>query len=234
MVGINMKQVIAIGGGGFTDEKNNLKIEKYLLAQVKKEKPKICLLPQASGESQAYILKFFETFVKLGAEPSWISLFGLVNPSWKQHLLNQDIIYVGGGNFRSLLALWKAWEMDKMLIEAYNKGIILSGISSGAGCWFEQGVTYSVWPVGILDGLGLIDGSCCPHFDTEIKMQDFYKSKIQTMEIKPGFALEDETGLHFVDGKLTNAIKSIESKKAIKIDARGETIIESVILDDME
>lgn len=150
-----MKQIIAIGGGGFSNERANLKIENYILVQSLKKIPKICLLPQASHESREYILKFQETFTKLGSEPSWISLSGQIDSSWKPQLLSQDVIYVGGGSFRNLMSIWKKWEMSDVLLEAYNKGIILAGISSGANCWFEHGVTLSVSPVGMLEGLGL-------------------------------------------------------------------------------
>src|SRR3990167_9390760 len=162
-----MKQIIAIGGGGFGRAERDLKIEKYLLSQTKKTCPKICFLPQASHESEEYIVKFFETFIQLQAEPSYISLFGRVKASWKQHLLNQEVIYVGGGNTKSMLALWRAWNLDDVLLEAYHQGTILSGVSAGAICWFEQGITDSVWPLGTIEGLGLIEGSVCPHFDSE-------------------------------------------------------------------
>lgn len=211
-----MKQIIAVGGGGFT-EKGNLKLEKYILAQTLSESPKICFLPQASHEADEYILKFYDTFFKLGSKPSYVSLFGRVEATWKQHLLSQDIIYVGGGNTKSMIALWKAWDMDKVLLEAYQKGIVLSGISAGAICWFEQGITDSIWPLGVVEGLGLLEGSFCPHFDSEGERQATYREKLKIKEIMPGIALEDETLVHFVDGKLKCVMKSIEGKKAYKM-----------------
>lgn len=225
-----MKQIIAIGGGGFTSENPNLKIENYLLTQTKKDKPKICFLPQASHEAPEYILKFLETFMKLGAEPSWVSLFGRVEDSWKRKILEQDIIYVGGGNTKSMIALWKAWGMDQILKEAYSKGIVMSGISAGAICWFEQGITDSVWPLGVVDGLGFLNGSTCPHFDTEAERQEVYRSKVNEAAIKPGIALEDCVAAHFIDGKLAHVIKSNETKKAIKINVGNESIIEPIFL----
>ncbi|OGT07423.1 MAG: hypothetical protein A2X78_01035 [Gammaproteobacteria bacterium GWE2_37_16] len=221
-----MKQIIAIGGGGFRSEKSNLKIEKYLLAQTKRERPKICLLPQASREAEGYILKFFETFVKFGAEPSWVSLFGKVEDSWKKTLLEQDIIYVGGGNTKSMIALWKTWELDKVLLEAYNKGIILSGSSAGGICWFEQGITDSVWPLGTVEGLGFLEGSFCPHFVTEPERQQVYRDKVNTGEIKPGLALDDEMAAHFIDGKLGRIITGVAGRKALKIEVGKEVVLD--------
>ncbi|OGT47054.1 MAG: hypothetical protein A3E82_08205 [Gammaproteobacteria bacterium RIFCSPHIGHO2_12_FULL_38_11] len=225
-----MKQIVAIGGGGFSSETRNLKIEKYLLSLVNKKNPKICFLPQASHEDPDYIVKFFSTFVKLHAEPSWISLFGRVEASWKQHILNQDIIYVGGGNTKSMLALWREWGMDVVLMEAYNNGIILSGVSAGGICWFEQGITDSVWPLGVVNGLGLIDGSVCPHFDSECERQSVYRNKLATAAIKPGLALEDETAVHFIDGQLNVAIKTLENKNVIRMNANEEIVLQTELL----
>lgn len=225
-----MKQIIAIGGGGFSSENCNLKIEKYLLAQSTNENVKICLLAHTGNESPEYIQAFYETFKNLGAHPTWISLTGHVNPSWKDKLLDQNIIYVGGGNFKNLMDILKTWELDKVLIEAYHNEIILSGVSSGANCWFEQGVTYSVSPVGMLEGLRLIEGSCCPHFDSEIKMQKYFRDNVASGMIKVGYALDEETAVHFVNGTLVRAIKSIESKKVILFDDGAENILESAFL----
>ena len=225
-----LKQIIVMGGGWFAKGNSEAKIEKYILEQAQKDKPKVCFLPQASCESREYIVKFFEVFTELGAEPSWVSLFGRVTDAWKQHLLNQDIIYVGGGNTKSMLALWKAWGVDQVLREAYEKGIILSGISAGGICWFEEGVTDSIWPLDKMDMLGFLEGSMCPHFDSEIERQPVYRHKIQIGEIKPGIALEDKTAAHFIDGKLHKVVAEIVGKKVFKIGVEREEIIEPVIL----
>lgn len=226
-----MKQIIAIGGGGFTAPNSNLKIEKYLIAQTNKSNPRICFLPQASNEAPDYIVKFFETFTKLGTTPSWVSLFGRVESTWKQHLLNQDIIYVGGGNTKSMMALWQCWELDEVLRQAYNKGIILSGISAGAICWFEEGITDSVWPLGTVKGLGLVKGSVCPHFDTEVERQSIYRAKVNEGAIPPGIALEDNTAAHYIDGNPHRFISSANKQIVTKIEQKGETIITPTVLD---
>jgi dipeptidase E len=224
------KQIIAIGGGGFFNEKCKLKIEKYLLKQTKKKRPKVCLLPQARNEARDYIVKFYDVFTKLGAEPSWVSLFGRVENTWKKHLLEQDLIYVGGGNTKSMIALWKAWEMDKILYEAYNKGIILSGSSAGGICWFEQGITDSVWPLGIVDGLGFLKGSYCPHFETETERQEVYRNHVKNKTIKPGIASDEETACHFINGKLHQVITGIAGKKIIHLKIDREKTEPAILL----
>ena len=161
------KHIIAIGGAAFNKNPDEPSIEQYILDLTGKEKPKVCFLPQASAEAQNYVVRFYETFHRLGAQTSWISLFGRVEPTWKDKLLEQDVIFVGGGNTRSMLALWREWGMDTLLKEAYEKGIVLAGVSAGAICWFEKGITDSVWPMGVLDCLGILKGSCSPHYDSE-------------------------------------------------------------------
>lgn len=207
-----MQHIIPIGGGGFTHTASKFELERYILAQTGKPSPNICFLPQASKEEPTYIEKFLDCFSHLGAKPSWISLFGRVENTWKQTLLEQDIIYVGGGNTKSMIALWKAWGVDAVLKEAYDKGIVLAGVSAGAICWFEQGITDSVWPLGVVEGLGFLKGSFCPHFDSEPERPGAYREKINAGQIQPGLALEDFTAAHYMNGTLHKLITSSQGK----------------------
>ncbi|HXH55462.1 MAG TPA: peptidase E [Gammaproteobacteria bacterium] len=220
-----MQQIIAIGGGGFGGSQKNLVMERYLIQQTQKASPKVCFLPQASAESSDYITHFYEAFCSLGALPSWISLFGRVENTWKEKLLQQDLIFVGGGNTRSMLALWREWGMDHILLEAYKQGIVLAGVSAGAICWFEQGMTDSVWPLGALTGLKMLSGSCCPHYDSEPERKPTYLSKVKSGEVMPGIALQDNTAAHFVNGKLKCIVASIADKKAFRVSDQGEASI---------
>ncbi len=225
-----MKQIISIGGGGFSHNKSDLKLEKYILSQVQSSTPKICFLPQASREAQDYVVKFFDTFQSLGSIPSWVSLFGRVEDTWKEKLLNQDIIYVGGGNTKSMLALWKEWEVDVVLKEAYQKGILLAGVSAGAICWFEECVTDSVWPLGAIKGLGFLSGSCCPHFDTEPERAPAYREKVRQGEIVPGLALDDFTAAHFVDEQLKKVVTSSENSHAYWIGIDQDRPVDCILI----
>jgi peptidase E len=212
------KQIIAIGGGGFTPK---LAMEKYIIAQTKKENPRICFLPQASNESASYVLRLYDTYLSLGAHPSWVSLFGRVEDTWKQKLLNADIIFVGGGNTKSMIALWKAWGLDLILREAYENGTVMAGVSAGMICWFEQGITDSVWPLGVVEGLGFLKGSGCPHFDSEPERQQAYTSRVKARAVVPGIALEDLTAAHYIDGALHQIVSEKASKKGFEVTAHG-------------
>lgn len=220
-----MKQIIAMGGGGFGGETSNHKIDQYVLKLTQKAHPKICFLPQASAEDQNYIVRFFETYTKLQAEPSWVSLFGCVKERWREHLLQQDVIYVGGGNTKSMMALWQVWGVDQVLSEAYERGVIMTGISAGGICWFEEGITDSVWPLGVVKALGFLKGSFCPHFDSESERPDAYRQKLKMQEVLPGLALEDKVAAHFIDGKLHSLISEIAGKKAVELSLDQETVL---------
>jgi peptidase E len=197
------KQIIAIGGGGFSLKSGEPSFEKYIVQQSAKDQSKVCFLPQASNENRDYITRFYQAFLAVGAQPSWLSLFGRVEPGWQEHLLQQDIIFVGGGNTCSMLALWAAWGVDTVLRQAYDQGIVLADSSAGAICWFQQGITDSVWPLGVLPGLGILPGSCCPHYDDEPERKPTYLRLTQGGQVAPGIALESAAAAHYIDGKLS-------------------------------
>lgn len=226
------KHIIAVGGGTFHPSyEPTAAIEQYLIKLSGKDSPKVCFLPQASAEHSGYIERFHEVFQKLGAQTSWVSLYGRVEPTWAEHLLAQDIIFVGGGNTKSMLALWRAWGLDTVLKQAYEKGIILSGVSAGAICWFEQGITDSVWPMGVLDCLGILKGSCCPHYDSEPERKPIFTESVNTGKALPGVALSDFTAVHFIDGQLAHALVWAPDRKVYLVaqDGHAEMKTESII-----
>lgn len=225
-----MKQIISIGGGGFTNPDQNFALERYLIKQTGKKQPKVCFLPQASAESQDYIVKFYESFSKLNAKPTWLSLFGRVENTWQEKLLEQDLIYVGGGNTKSMLALWREWKLDEVLRKAYNNGIILAGVSAGAICWFQECVTDSVWPLGVLEGLKILPGSCCPHYDSEPERRPTYLDKVKNKKIMPGIALEDYTAAHYVNGKLKKVVTEKAGHKAYLVSGSKESVIDPILI----
>ena len=121
-----------------------------------------------------------------------------------------------------MLALWREWGIDKLLIQAYQRGIVLCGSSAGAICWFEQCVTDSVWPLGALQGLNILQGSCCPHYDSEPERRPTFIKKIRNNEILPGIALSDHTAAHYVDNQLKTVVSELPEKKAFYVSADGE------------
>ena len=197
-----IKQIIAIGGGGFGRNPGEGIIEKYIVNQSEKEKPNICFIPTATGDNEAYKVNFYSTFSKLNCSPTHLDFFKRT-PNLKELCLSQDIIFVGGGNTKSMLAVWKDWGLVNILKKAYEKGTIMCGVSAGAICWFEYGITDS-WEdeLKIINCLGFVPGCCCPHYDGEKDRQPSVHSFIDKNLIDSCYAVEDGAAIHFKDVKL--------------------------------
>lgn len=210
-----MRQIVAMGGGGFSMEPDNLLLDKYILSQAKNNFPKICFVPTASGDQTTYIERFYKAFKTLPCQPSHLSLFEPEFIDLESFVLEQDIIYVGGGNTRNMLVLWKEWGLDSALKKAYEKGVILAGLSAGSICWFEEGLTDPLnAPLYKLNGLGLLKGSNCPHYDGENKRKPSYHQSILAGKIKEGYAVDDGVALHFINEKLSTSVSSRLRAKA--------------------
>lgn len=222
-----MRQIIAMGGGGFSMEPDNLLLDQYILAQVNKDSPKVCFVPTASGDQANYIERFYKAFHTLSCEPTHLSLFEPNFSDMENFILDQDIIYVGGGNTRNMLLLWKEWGLDTILKKAYEKGIILTGLSAGSICWFEEGLTDPLnAPLYKLDCLGLLRGSNCPHYDGENKRRPSYHQLILEGKIKEGFGVDDGVALHFVNETLSKTVSSRPKAKSYFVKSLDHQIVE--------
>ena len=190
------KQIIAIGGGGFGRNPGDGVIEQYILDQTGKEKPNICFIPTATGDNEAYKVNYYSTFSKLDCNPIHLDFFKRT-PDLEQLIPQQDAIFVGGGNTKSMLAVWKDWNLDKLLKEAYEKGVVMSGVSAGANCWFERAVVDS-WEedLRVIDCMGFIKGVCCPHYDEEPQRRPAVKIFLEDGIIDSCYSVEGNCALH--------------------------------------
>jgi dipeptidase E len=213
------RQIIPIGGGGFYRDADNLELEKYIIRQAGGENPRVAFVPTASGEPDHYVASFYSAFLKLGCRPSVLTFFKRT-PELRSFLLNQDVIYVGGGNTKSLLAVWRDWDVTEILREAWESGIVLTGVSAGAICWFEQGLTDS-FSDGLrpLDCLGFLPGSCCPHYDGEAQRRPSYHRLLASGEISAGIAIEDWTGVHFKGSEIYRVVAAKRGARAYRLRA---------------
>jgi dipeptidase E len=224
-----MQQIITMGGGGFSMEETPL-LDQYILAQARSPHPKVCFLGQASGESPEYTLRFYRAFEKLGAVPTHLSLFGPHTSEIAGFLLEQDVIYVGGGNTKSMLALWREWELDKILRQAADQGTVLAGISAGAICWFDTPFSDSIPGRFIrLKGLGYLSGSCSPHYDGEAGRRPEFQRMMAAGELPAGVAFDDSTAGHYSDGKLIGVVSSRPNAKGYRVERSGDQAVETVL-----
>ncbi|GAA0462438.1 Type 1 glutamine amidotransferase-like domain-containing protein [Alkalibacillus silvisoli] len=213
-----MKQIIALGGGGFSMEPENPLLDLYVLNQSNKITPKICFIPTASGDSENYISRFYNFFEKQNCKPSHLSLFKPPRRDLESFLLEKDIIYVGGGNTKNLLILWKEWGIDAILKKAWEQGIVLAGISAGSICWFEEGVSDSFGDkLEPLKCLGFLKGSNCPHYDGEENRRPSYHELVVKGKVKSGFATDDGVALHYIDQEVSKVVSSRPNSKAYKV-----------------
>ena len=215
------RDIIAIGGGGFLAQPRNLALEKYILDQTGKRRPKVLMIPTARGDDADYVARFYAACADLGAEVQHLPFFDRT-PDLHALVLSQDAIFVGGGNTRSMLAVWREWGLPQILKDAYDAGIVLGGQSAGAICWFEQGVTDS-WADRLrpLDCMGLLPGSCCPHYDGEVERRPAYHALVKSGSLKPGYAIEDAVAAHFRNGRLERVVSKNAGSKAyyVSVDA---------------
>ena len=221
-----LKQIVPIGGGGFYRDPDNLELEKYVLRLTGAERPRVAFVPTASGEPDHYAASFYAAFLKLGCQPAVLNFFKRT-PELRAFLLNQDLIYVGGGNTKSMLAVWRDWGAIEILREAWEVGIVLTGVSAGAICWFEQGLTDSFSDkLRPLDCLGFLPGSCCPHYDGEPQRRPSYHELLAKDEIRAGVAIEDWTGVHYIGTERHKVIASKRSARAYDIRAVSGSVQE--------
>lgn len=213
-----LPQIIALGGHSITANEEDAALSRYILDQVAAERPRICFLSQGSGEDAFYIANFYRHFLERNALPSDLSLFKPHTADIASFLLDQDIIYVGGGNTKSMLALWREWGVDRVLRQAWQQGVLLSGVSAGAICWFEQGLTDSIpGDLTALDCLGFLSGSCSPHFDGEAERRPSYHRLIRSGEMIDGYGIDDNAGLHFVGREPPRVVASRAGAAAYRV-----------------
>lgn len=221
------RHIVAMGGGGFSMEPDNPLLAQYILGLVDKPQPKVCFLPTASGDSDRYIVKFYSAFLKFPCQPSHLSLFNLQTLDLRE----QDIIYVGGGNTKNLVALWREWKLDRCLKEAWEGGTILCGLSAGSLCWFESGV--SDYPgngvLKPLNCLGFLQGSHCPHYDGEANRRPVYHRMVAEGLLPNGYAADDGVGLHFINRTLAKIVSSRPHAKAYRVERQNEGVQETVL-----
>jgi dipeptidase E len=215
------RTIFAMGGGGFTMESDNPVLDDYVLSLAAVREPRVLFLPTASGDPTAQIAAFHERFADRACRPAHLSLFRLHGRSrpLRDVLLEQDIVYCGGGSMRNLLAIWRAHGLDSLLRTAWERGIVLAGLSAGAMCWFEGGVTRSSGPAQTIDGLGFLGGSMSVHADGEPERLPVYLEAVRTGALPGGWAADDGVGLHFSGGALVKVVSSRPGAAACRVDA---------------
>jgi peptidase E len=227
---MTQRHIVALGGGGIGSVPYNPLLDDFILGLSRKRRPRICFLPTASGDSLSYIQRFYKALSRQKCEASHFPLFTRSGLDPEEVLLRQDVIYVGGGNTVNMLAIWRIHGVERALKKAWRRGIVLAGVSAGANCWFEACSTDSFGPLAPLrDGLGLLPGSVCPHYDGEKERRPTLLRFIASGRLPDGLALEDGVAAHFVGRQFVEAVSSRPQAKAYRVVRVGKRVVEEVI-----
>lgn len=220
------KQIVAIGGGGFGRNPGEGIIENYILNQSNAKNPNICFIPTATGDNEAYKNNYYATFTKLKCNPVHLDFFKRT-PDLENLINEQDVIFVGGGNTKSMLAVWKDWGLDLILHEAYKNGVVMSGVSAGAICWFEQGITDS-WAedLVVMDCLGFIGGACCPHYDEEPQRKPSLNKFLTKKVLNSCYAVDGGCALHIQDEKVFKSVVFSKNKNSFLVELKDNKVAE--------
>jgi peptidase E len=219
--------IFAMGGGGFTMEPSNPLLDDHVLTLTDAREPRILFLPTASGDTTTQINSFYARFGGRGCIPTHLSLFrlGELDRPLEQIVLGQDILYVSGGSMRNLLAIWRAHRLDELLISAWRGGTVLAGLSAGAMCWFEGGVTCSSGAPEPIGGLGLLRGSLTVHADGEPERLPVWLASVRAGALPGGWAADDGVGLLFRGQHLERVVSSRPGAGAQRVDALAGELV---------
>lgn len=229
------RQIVAFGGGGFSMESGNPLLDDYVLglAGERAAQPRVCFLPTASGDADHYVVRFYRAFPAARCEPSHVSLFRREQgpADLREHLLAQDLIYVGGGSVVSMLGAWRAHGLDEVLREAWERGVVLCGLSAGSLCWFAEAVSGFHGPPRQVAGLGLLPFSNCVHYEPGAGRRRAYR-ELLSAGMRCGYAAEDGAALHFVGTELHRVVASRPNARGYRLDVVDDRVVEMRIATD--
>lgn len=215
-------RIVALGGHEFRSRPGDLAVVRHLLALTGAERPRVCLLPTASGDRDAGIAGFYSALDRFDCEASHVSLFRLEHEpvDLRRHLLGQDLIYVAGGSLLNLLAIWRTHGLDATLREAWEQGVLLAGQSAGAMCWFQAGITASAGAPRVARGLGLLPGSISVHLGRDPARRATFLREVAD-GLPAGYALDDGAGLLFEGRRAVEAFTGTPNARVVRVEGEG-------------
>ena len=232
------RHIVATSSGGFQlDDRYGARtgpLMELCRALSGVDEPRICALHTATGDDASRRAAWYAAVAGAGWRPSHLALFPMPNvDDLRAHLLAQDIIWVGGGSVAGLMVMWRLHGVEAVLREAWEAGAVLTGGSAGSLCWHTGGTTDSFGPQlrPWTDGMGLVAGSTCPHYDSEARRRPLYQKLVRDGALDPGYATDDGVGLHYVDGVLHEAVSDTDGASAWRVDRAGETRVPARLLD---
>jgi len=217
-----VRTIIASGGASLVPDVGSRALARYTLGAASRTKPRVLFVGTASGDDAGLVARFYETYGQLDCRPSHLPFFRRTPADLRALVLAQDVVHVGGGNTRSMLAVWREWGFGDALREAWTRGVVLCGSSAGSICWFAEGVTDSTeGDLLPIDCLGFLRGSNCPHYDGEAARRPTYQRLVASGALQAGYAADDGVGLHYRDDELHGVVSSRPGSTAYRVEPDG-------------
>jgi peptidase E len=197
---------------------------RYAMELTGQARPKLCVVNTATGDDPAATLRVYDRLAGILGEIRHLALFPMPNVEDPEDLLmSQDVIFVGGGSVANMLAVWRVHRLDEILRKAWQAGIVLAGSSAGGICWFEGGTTdsFGVKLRAFTDGLGMLGGSFCPHYNSEPERRPLYHRLVADGILPGGIACDDGAAAHFTDESLAELIADRPGAGAYRVEPNG-------------
>lgn len=229
-----MKRILALGGGGFLMEDTPSPIDQYILELANKPKPRVCFVSTPSGDLPEHIEKFYTAYSAQDCEPSHLAFFrkpivgSVALAKIEEHLLAQDVIFIGGGNTKSALGVWREWGLDSTFSRALSSGALLTGMSAGAMCWFDYGLTDSFWGAGYqpLPCLGLLPGACGVHYNSDTERKSRLFAAIKAGAIPASIAIDDYAAVLYEAGTVVRVLSWRNGASAYHVSLQNDQVAE--------
>lgn len=223
--------IVAMGGGSFNEEPHNPVMHDYILSLTGKAEPNVLFVPTATGDSAAWIARFYAVFTRKPCRPNHLALILEPPEDLEELIMAQDVIYVGGGNTAVMLAAWRLHGLDQALTKAYEAGKVFCGGSAGAICWFEAGTTDSFTRnlTPLTNGLGFLKGSFSPHYDGELKRRPRTHEMLAAGEIPAGWAVDNSAAVVYRGAEFVEAIASVPGKQAYRVEMTEGGVRETAV-----
>jgi peptidase E len=226
------RRIVAMGGGGFMVRPDNGLLDGFVLDLARqrsgRDRPRICFLPTAVGDSDTSVVDFYSALAD-GADPRHLALFDRTVADVESYLLDQQIVYVGGGNTANMLAVWRVHGVDRAVRAAWEAGVIMAGVSAGAIYWFEACTTDSFGPElrPLHDGLAVLEGSFVPHYHGEAQRRPLYHRLVADGTLPAGYGVDDGAALVYHGTQLYEVVSASADARAYRVELVDGSVVET-------
>jgi dipeptidase E len=215
--------IVAVGGGGFQMPPDDGRIDQFLVSLAREHagssRPRVAFIPTAAADDDWAVARFYAAYAR-DAEPSHLALFSRTIEDVHSYLLDQDLVFIAGGNTVNMLAIWRRHGVDQALLAALEAGVVMTGMSAGGTCWFEGFTTDSFGPTlrPVRDGLGVLAGSFVPHYHGEPQRRPLFHRLVADGTLPRGYGVDDGAALVFHDRVLAEVVTSGPEASAYRVD----------------